>query len=125
MACEEESADCRAARADYENANRDFLRAGSDIRAASDNRNIAVAATGLGTAVAIAGVAMANPVAGFLGGLVAGASVGFAAFFTGRLNRARELCRDALAALLVAYSRAAASCRDPDCVPPQPSDACS
>jgi hypothetical protein len=120
MACEDESDDCQTARSDYESANEDFLNAHSDIREASDKRNVALGVVAIGVAVAV----VPNPATGvglFLG--VGGALV--SAFYQGRVSRARERCRDALSRLLDAYSRAADSCRDPDCVPEQPSDGCS
>ena len=126
MACEDESVECRQARADYFGANSDFLNAQSDVNVHSTNQMVSLggAAIGFGVALASPATGPAAPFIAGLGILLGGFSTGVFLAATVALDRARGRCRNALSRLLDAHSRASLGCRDPDCVPPLPQDGC-
>ena len=125
MACEDQNAACKTARASYFGAVASHSQAQSEINALKDSRNVAMGASGGGFVLAAGVAAATGPVGWIVGAAILGLlAAGAAIKFQRDLKACRGRCAAALAGLAAAFAAAAVSC-SAACVPPIPSQTCS
>src|SRR5262245_6800940 len=90
MSCDDESAQCKQARRDYDNAENERMRIEAELAEIKDVRNGAAGALGVG-AVILAGIVVVSGPVGWIGALAGAAIIGGGGGTLVAQNRISEL----------------------------------